>query len=338
MHASHQVLSFWHGITFDAPETPSSQNSEGNMSIKVQIRDVSLLISDGKWGCSGMLLEVLMRNFLLQANLAEKNMESLVSCDLEVNYNNMHKVLWEPFIEPWNFDIKLSRKFDANSLLNNAGLTEVIVASSNQLNLNLTESLFECIFRIIEMLNILELMETDAIPDNKGLSVYCTNSTRTERYSPYVLQNLTSLPLGYQVFQGHDSDVLNISAPVAQNFVQPGCSVPIYIDNSDTLLIPDRRRSQFGCSSSESGDAIHHYMKVQLDGTSFASPPHSMDRIGLSYFEVDFSKTSNSSDNVEKASKSGYGSSFVVPVVYEVSLQQQSKLIRVYSTVCMTSL
>jgi len=333
MHASHQVLSFWHGITFDAPETPSSQNSEGNMSIKVQIRDVSLLISDGKWGCSGMLLEVLMRNFLLQANLAEKNMESLVSCDLEVNYNNMHKVLWEPFIEPWNFDIKLSRKFDANSLLNNAGLTEVIVASSNQLNLNLTESLFECIFRIIEMLNILELMETDAIPDNKGLSVYCTNSTRTERYSPYVLQNLTSLPLGYQVFQGHDSDVLNISAPVAQNFVQPGCSVPIYIDNSDTLLIPDRRRSQFGCSSSESGDAIHHYMKVQLDGTSFASPPHSMDRIGLSYFEVDFSKTSNSSDNVEKASKSGYGSSFVVPVVYEVSLQQQSKLIRVYSTV-----
>jgi hypothetical protein len=188
------------------------------------------------------------------------------------------------------------------------------------------------------MLNILELMETDAIPDNKGLSVYCTNSTRTERYSPYVLQNLTSLPLGYQVFQGHDSDVLNISAPVAQNFVQPGCSVPIYIDNSDTLLIPDRRRSQFGCSSSESGDAIHHYMKVQLDGTSFASPPHSMDRIGLSYFEVDFSKTSNSSDNVEKASKSGYGSSFVVPVVYEVSLQQQSKLIRVYSTVCMTSL
>ncbi|CAA7051777.1 unnamed protein product [Microthlaspi erraticum] len=91
MHASHQVLSFWHGVAFDAPETPSSQNSQGNMSIKVQIRDVSLLISDGRWGCSGLLLEVLMRNFLLQANLTEKNVESLVSCDLEVNYNSMHK-------------------------------------------------------------------------------------------------------------------------------------------------------------------------------------------------------------------------------------------------------
>lgn len=45
-----------------------------------------------QWGCSGLLLEVLMRNFLLQANLTEKNVESLVSCDLEVNYNNMHKV------------------------------------------------------------------------------------------------------------------------------------------------------------------------------------------------------------------------------------------------------
>ncbi|CAA7023283.1 unnamed protein product [Microthlaspi erraticum] len=333
MHASHQVLSFWHGVAFDAPETPSSQNSQGNMSIKVQIRDVSLLISDGRWGCSGLLLEVLMRNFLLQANLTEKNVESLVSCDLEVNYNNMHKVLWEPFIEPWSFDIKFSRKFEANALLNNAGLTEVIVASSNQLNVNLTEPLFECIFRIIEMASTLELMETGVVPEDKGLPSYCTRSTSTEQYSPYVLQNLTSLPLGYQVFQGHDSDVLNMLAPLAQNFVQPGSSVPINLDNSGALLIPDKRRSHFGCLSSESDDATHHYMKIQLDGTAVASPPHSMDRIGLSYFEVDFSKTSKSRNDVEEASKSGSGSSFVVPVVYEVSLQQQSKLIRVYSTV-----
>ncbi|XP_048591068.1 uncharacterized protein LOC106348493 isoform X1 [Brassica napus] len=333
MHASHQVLSFWNGVTFDAPETPSSPSFQGIISMKFQIREASLLLSDGRWGCSGRLLEVIVRNFLLQANLTENNVESLISCDLEVNYNNMHKVLWEPFIEPWNFDIKLSRKFEANALLNNAGLTEVIVASSNQLNVNLTESLFECIFRITEMLNTLELMETDDVPDDKRLSVHCTESTNTERYSPYVLQNLTSLPLGFEVFQGRNSHLLNMSAPVAQNIVQPGSSVPIYLDNSDTLLIPDRRRSHFGCFSCESGDATHHYMKVQLDGTSFASPPHSMDRIGLSYFEVDFSKTSKSSNNVGKASKSGSRNSFVVPVVFEVSLHQQSKLIRVYSTV-----
>lgn len=48
MHASHQVLSFWHGVTFDASETPSSQDSQGKMSMNVQIRDVSLLISDGR--------------------------------------------------------------------------------------------------------------------------------------------------------------------------------------------------------------------------------------------------------------------------------------------------
>lgn len=188
------------------------------------------------------------------------------------------------------------------------------------------------------MSSTLELMEIDAVPENKGLPFYCTRSTSTEQYSPYVLQNLTSLPLGYQVFQGHDPDMVHMSAPLAQNFVQPGSSVPIYLDNSDTLLIPDKRRSRFGCFNSESGDATHHYMKIQLDGTSVASAPHSMDRIGLSYFEVDFSKTSKSSNNVEEASKSGSGSSFVVPVVYEVSLQQQSKLIRVYSTVRMTSL
>ncbi|EFH64796.1 hypothetical protein ARALYDRAFT_894363 [Arabidopsis lyrata subsp. lyrata] len=67
----------------------------GNMSTKVQIRDVSLLISDGRWGCSGLLLEVLMRNFLLQANLTAKKEESLVSCDLEVNYKICTRALYQ---------------------------------------------------------------------------------------------------------------------------------------------------------------------------------------------------------------------------------------------------
>ncbi|CAE6119278.1 unnamed protein product [Arabidopsis arenosa] len=150
------------------------------------------------------------------------------------------------------------------------------------------------------MSNTLELMETDVIPDDKGLSVYCTKSFQDRTIFPICTSEFNFSSFGVPSFQGHDSDVLNMSAPVAQNFVQPGSSVPIYIDNSDTLLIPDRRRSQFGCFSSESGDCH------------------------TSLYE---------SDNVEKASKSGSGSSFVVPVVYEVSLQQQSKLIRVYSTV-----
>jgi len=64
----------------------------GHLEIFELLLKTSRLFILMQWGCSGMLLEVLMRNFLLQANLAEKNMESLVSCDLEVNYNNMHKV------------------------------------------------------------------------------------------------------------------------------------------------------------------------------------------------------------------------------------------------------
>ncbi|XP_019058238.1 PREDICTED: uncharacterized protein LOC104814962 [Tarenaya hassleriana] len=333
MHLSHQVLSFWHGVAFDGPEMVSSQSKQGNTNAKVQIRDVSVLISDGRLGCGGLLLEVLMRNFFLLANLTEKNVESTVSCELQVNYNNMHKVLWEPFIEPWNFDVKLARKIGINALLNKSGLTEIVVASTAQLNVNLTESLFECIFRTIEMAeNAWGLMGSDGIPDSQGLSMtYCMRNSYGERYAPYVFQNLTSLPLLYQVFQAHNSDVLDMSSPVLQSSVQPGASVPINLDDSNKQLFYHGDRRCF--SRKPSSGVTHHYMRVQLDGTFVASPPCSIDRIGLSYFEVDFSKTSNDNANVEETSKAGLGNGFVVPVVFEVSLQRQSKFIRVYSTV-----
>lgn len=54
-----------------------------------------------------------------------------------------------------------------------------------------------------------------------------------------------------------------------------------------------------------------------------------MDLVGLTYFEVNFSK-----DNNEAVANSR----FLDPVVFDVSVQQYSKLIQLYSTVIFTNL
>lgn len=58
------------------------------------------------------------------------------------------KVFWEPFIEPWNFTINVTRKQESSSLLNSSVLTDVHLVSSSHLNLNLTEPFTEVKFHI----------------------------------------------------------------------------------------------------------------------------------------------------------------------------------------------
>lgn len=45
---SHQVLYFWHDVVFDTPKAGSSQLAFPSMDLKIQLRKVSLLISDGR--------------------------------------------------------------------------------------------------------------------------------------------------------------------------------------------------------------------------------------------------------------------------------------------------
>lgn len=56
------------------------------------------------------------------------------------------QVMWEPFIEPWSFQVKLIRKYAGNALLDASAITDVYLKSTNQLNLNITEPLIEVKF------------------------------------------------------------------------------------------------------------------------------------------------------------------------------------------------
>lgn len=53
------------------------------------------------------------------------------------------QVTWEPFIEPWNFLVSITRKREISVLLKSSIVTELYLKSVAQLNLNFTESFFE---------------------------------------------------------------------------------------------------------------------------------------------------------------------------------------------------
>ncbi|KAF5748859.1 putative vacuolar protein sorting-associated protein 13B-like isoform X3 [Tripterygium wilfordii] len=347
---SHQVFYFWHGVEFNIPQAGSSQSIYDSMDINLQLRRFSLLISDGRWSSGGPLLEILLRNFHLHASAAGNCLESLVTSELEVNYNNIHKVLWESFIEPCKFEISMTRKQETAALMNSSMNTDISITSMAQLNLNFTESLIECVFRTIDMVqDAWSLVGPKDLPENQRLlNPQLMENICEGRYAPYVFQNLTSLPLVYYVFHGMvTSSEFDISEMKDGKSVQPGASISIYLNDT-----PEEQLFRYrpGYSSERLGDmqpngVAHHFMSIQLDGTSVPSTPISMDLVGLTYFEVDFSKaskkveidgavdTSKYTMNIEENGRADTDSGFVAPVVFDVSVQRHSKLIRLYSTV-----
>ncbi|KAM3684567.1 hypothetical protein ACJW31_11G053600 [Castanea mollissima] len=142
---SHRVFYFLHSACFHVPEVESSEFGFGRIDFKANLRKVSLLLSDGRWSCSGPLMEILLRNFALHAKVTENNIEGSVTAEFQVNYNNIHKVLWEPFIEPWQFQMVVIRKNEMSALLNSFIMTDIQLKSIGQLNLNFTESLIEVV-------------------------------------------------------------------------------------------------------------------------------------------------------------------------------------------------
>ncbi|KAJ4962382.1 hypothetical protein NE237_022321 [Protea cynaroides] len=346
---SYHTFYFWHGIVFKTFEAGSSDFSFGIINFKVQLKKASILLSDGRWSCSGPLLVILVRNLLLHAYITN-NIEASVAGELRVNYNNIDKVMWEPFIEPWNFELNFTRKNEQSALLNTSFITNTHLMSTAQLNLNLTEPLIEVICRVKEMIkDACHQVGANDLPDSKRFLECHTNDCEyTRRYAPYLLQNETSLPLSYHLYSGpanvDDSDILAVKDG---SFVPPGASVPIYIDETPEEQIFCFRPGQSSdrLNEKKSNGVLHHKISVQLDGTSRPCPPISMDIVGLSYFEVDFLKASDKIevDKIEDAlkynrkigekSRMDASDGFVVPVVFDVSVQRYSKLVRLYSTV-----
>ncbi|EXB26144.1 Putative vacuolar protein sorting-associated protein 13C [Morus notabilis] len=328
---SHNFFYFLRCVTFVIPEAGPSQFPFGGVDFKVNMRKVSFLLSDGRWSCSGPLFEILVRNIVLYINMMESYLEGLVSGEFQVSYNNIHKVFWEPFIEPWQFEINVTRKQEMS--LNSSIMTDIQLKSTAQLNLNVTEPLIECVFRTFDMIkDSWDAVESNNVPESQKLLNPPHKHMYDGRYAPYVLQNLTSLPLVYHIYKGpiDDSGVTEMDV----KSVEPGASIPLYInDTLEELFHVWPTHSSDRLAEQKLSGVAHHYISIQLDGTSAPFAPISM-RVGLTYFEVDFYKAYNENG---RDNSTNTRSGFEVPVVFDVSAHRYSKFIRIYSTVILSN-
>ncbi|KAF9591494.1 hypothetical protein IFM89_004548 [Coptis chinensis] len=340
MSISHQLFYIWNILGYQTPETGTFQYLASVMDLKVQLRKASLLLTDGTCSCNGPILEILLKNLVLHSDTTGSAMEASFASDMLVNYLNIQKVMWEPFIETWDFKLDMIRTQNQSSFLNTSSVTDIHLTSTAQLNLNLTVPGIEAIFRLKELIKKVqgEFGLNDLLETQRCLGVHTTTSTCTRRYAPYVLQNETSLPLLFQVSRlTVNEDDLEISAVGERNIVYPGSSVPVFTDETSQEQNFQYRPPQSSdlLTEKKSYGIARDVISIQLDGTSGPCVPISMDVVGLSYFEVNFSKASEkeAAGKNEKKRNTVGDNTFVVPVVFDVSMLHYRKLIRIYSTV-----
>ncbi|CAN6484627.1 unnamed protein product [Victoria cruziana] len=343
MWFSYYTFYFCNGVFQRVPEVKSSQTFAITLIVNTSLEKSTLLLSDGRWSCSGPIMEILTRNLAMKANRDREILKASVEGDLLVNYNNIHKVAWEPFVEPWSFNIMLVSKLVKDGLAQTSPGIEVHLTSTAHLNINVTESLFEVIYRGVQMLN--DAWSRHGVDDAElkaKKELVNTDGSCERRYAPYIIQNDTCLPVLFWIFE--DSKKSSLEANV--ECLQPGTSIPIYIEESpEDNFFHHRISCSFDrLNEKRSHSARHHMISIQIEGTSGASAPMSMDLVGLSYFEVDFSKRSDllvwdghleACRDTVRTDNGGniFEVGLTVPVAFEVSIQHYSKLIRLYSTV-----
>ncbi|KAL3830664.1 hypothetical protein ACJIZ3_019466 [Penstemon smallii] len=342
---SNHILHLLQYTWFEKSEEVPSRYNFNRMDFKVQLKKCSLLLTDWKRTSSGPLLEFLVRNSILWCTVMEDEIEGSTGHDLQVNYYNIDKVLWEPFVEPWKFQLSMSRKHDERALFNGSIMTDIKLESTTHLNMNINESIIEVISRAIEMIKdacgLIEMKKSSGLSNSQIIK-----NPETMRYAPYMLQNLATVPLVFHVCQRQlVSDNLDVSP--SQGILQPGSSTHVYINESPEELLFRYRRveSSDRLNDKQLLEAAHRYVTFQLEGTSAPSTPISMDLVGRRYFEVDFSKPSHASEvhsnadtlkrnkKLERDTGTDTVRGFVVPVVIDVSVQRYTKLMRLYSTV-----
>ncbi|XP_040382901.1 uncharacterized protein LOC102719317 isoform X2 [Oryza brachyantha] len=338
---SHQIFSFCRSMELKFPVSSSSASSFYSVTFKAGLRKGSLLLNDGRRGSHGPVIEILVKNLSVQFSQMNDRIEVSGFVDLLVNYNNIDKVMWEPFIEPSKFQLNVLRKC-ANHALDISPSTEVCLNSSNQLNLNISEPLIEAVLRLGQMItNSLNPVSEGSLQEDPGFLRLSRDDVHTRRYAPYILSNDTSLPFKFRVYRGAvNSDDVDSFSVVDENSVPAGCAVPIYVEEAlDEFFFQHREARSSEHLIEKRMNAVSHYMiSIEFDATSGSSKPMSMDLVGIYFFDVNFSSSKKplSGENWEAFAsnrKGNHENGLIVPVVLDVSLHNYSKLIRVYSTV-----
>ncbi|MCO5559154.1 hypothetical protein L7F22_012747 [Adiantum nelumboides] len=335
---SNSTLQFLKSLRFQ--ETPHTESGVGFEAIvTASLQRGSILLTDERWNYSAPIFELRVKT--LNSQIRWLSSDQLVCAIAMVLEADFEKVAWEPFLEPWNLSCELSVRFGLNIL---AQQIDFKLLSHGHLNINLTKPFFQSYLRAVDVFT--DATKSPKLSQNKSIV----------GYAPYWLQNDTGVRLKYWLIgastveeadgfsDGNDSGVI----------VDPGCSIPINIEKQPEQVCHIGRSNS---SSERLADkrlygGRHRMMCVQLEGTSGASCPLSMDLVGAHTFNVPFSYSSSNllaeskrrkekfkveAKTNENGDIEGSNTAFQMPVIYEVSGHYYSKIIRIYSTVSLVN-
>lgn len=343
---SYAILCFLRSFQLEHSE-PSDSTLDFEAIITARFQRTSILLTDGRWNCNAPAFEVRIRNVDVQTSWKPESLDFYSSFELEADYHNMEKMTWEPLVESWNACFSMSRTLGSFSRF---FCTNSRISSSSQLNINITKALLQVTSRVLDM-----LCEVSNNRNNFGSDCSNVHNTVGEAipilYAPYWLQNDTGVSANYWLVAGPRLE--DGFGGSNHNVVHPGCSIPIYIKESPEQVF---RKGRVNSSSARLVDkrpfgGQHRLICVQLEGTSKASSPMSIDLVGTQFFNVIFSQTSMASDDMKNRQErqvlegkttdndelDAGPNAICMPVVFEVSVQRYSKLIRIYSTVSLVN-
>lgn len=153
-----------------------------NTSVKFKLDNFSFVYVDNS---KNIFLPVFRFDFKVYDFLLTQQTDTDLCASLEVkaNYNNSRTAKWEPFIEPFNLDLRLKKSAEGTSLHAAGGLE----GSSEGLYMNVSEELLEAALNCLNNANSVIHMQDLEVTNEEEMTIYD---------SQFLVRNKT----GYSIF------------------------------------------------------------------------------------------------------------------------------------------
>ncbi|XP_045474860.1 vacuolar protein sorting-associated protein 13D isoform X2 [Harmonia axyridis] len=249
--------------------------------IEVKANCVSLCIIDDCGDSDVPLLEFSLKDLCLTQNLLETDNTELLyrkgslSCILASDYYNRVLSGWEPVIEPWNCTIIWHKTLSAALVKNRLN---VEVRSKDILNVDVTSTLLDLYKKVKESWtkDYYSLKDKNGENGDNECKQICQSPTfkRRSPFVPFALKNDTGSVLHFSTVISEVDDVEATQSGHQDDSVitvPQGATVPFSFSGRDKIRHQDSHKRKM------------HQLIVKVDGWQQATPPVSVDKVGV-YF------------------------------------------------------
>ena len=231
---SHQNMAFLKAAL--ASPTPLSTNEASSsvskdsqftasLNLAFKSKKLAALFSDDRFQRDSPIAEIAICDLTTRCSIDPLNMTQVfINFKVVLDFYNYDKVAWEPVVEEWPLHIYYRTCDPSDVRRKSVPSHELLIQSHHQWNINISEY-------TIETANILQhMLESLALESDPTVF---TPRIRSNKFTPYWLQNLTGLTVGYCFSDGSSSSIILSDLRNKEEGQAPDENlVPLYIRKS----------------------------------------------------------------------------------------------------------